>query len=53
MSVDANLCELVVKLTCILVKGCGRMSIDQFSHDVPKAIERISRDEKHETRRYS
>lgn len=29
------------------------MSIDQFSHDVPKAIERISREEKHETRRYS
>jgi hypothetical protein len=29
------------------------MSIDQFSLDVPKAIERISRDEKHETRRYS
>ncbi|UJR25716.1 hypothetical protein I4U23_007067 [Adineta vaga] len=53
MSVDANLCELVVKLTCILVKGCGRMSIDQFSLDVPKALERISKDEKHETRRYS
>ncbi|CAF2888630.1 unnamed protein product [Rotaria sp. Silwood2] len=53
MSVDANLCELVIKLTCILVKGCGRMSIDQFSHDVPKAIERISRDQQHETRRYS
>jgi hypothetical protein len=29
------------------------MSIDQFSHDVPKAIERISKEEKHETRRYS
>jgi len=29
------------------------MSIDQFSHDVPKAIERISLTEKHETRRYS
>ena len=29
------------------------MSIDQFSLDVPKALERISRDEKHETRRYS
>ncbi|CAF3785120.1 unnamed protein product, partial [Rotaria sp. Silwood1] len=53
MSVDANLCELVIKLTCILVKGCGRMSIDQFSHDVPKAIERISHDQTHETRRYS
>ncbi|CAF1149527.1 unnamed protein product, partial [Adineta ricciae] len=53
MSVDANLCELVVKLTCILVKGCGRMSMDQFSLDVPKALERISKDEKHETRRYS
>ncbi|CAF0732022.1 unnamed protein product [Adineta steineri] len=53
MSVDANLCELVVKLTCILVKGCGRMSIDQFSLDVPKALERISREEQHETRRYS
>jgi hypothetical protein len=29
------------------------MSIDQFSSDVPKALERISKDEKHETRRYS
>ena len=29
------------------------MSIDQFSADVPKAIERISQKEKHETRRYS
>ena len=29
------------------------MSIDQFSHDVPKAIERISQTEEHETRRYS
>ena len=29
------------------------MSIDQFSLDVPKALERISHDEKHETRRYS
>lgn len=29
------------------------MSIDQFSLDVPKALERISREEKHETRRYS
>ena len=29
------------------------MSIDQFSLDVPKALERISRDETHETRRYS
>lgn len=29
------------------------MSTDQFSLDVPKALERISREEKHETRRYS
>ena len=29
------------------------MSIDQFSTDVPRAIERISQKEKHETRRYS
>ena len=29
------------------------MSIDQFSSDVPKAIERISQNERHETRRYS
>ena len=29
------------------------MSIDQFSNDVPKAIERISQNEKHEIRRYS
>jgi hypothetical protein len=29
------------------------MSTDQFSLDVPRAIERISREEKHETRRYS
>ena len=29
------------------------MSMDQFSLDVPKALERISKDEKHETRRYS
>lgn len=29
------------------------MSIDQFSIDVPKAVERISTEEKHETRRYS
>jgi hypothetical protein len=29
------------------------MSTNQFSLDVPKALERISRDEKHETRRYS
>ncbi len=29
------------------------MSIDQFSLDVPRAIERISQTEKHETRRYS
>jgi hypothetical protein len=29
------------------------MSIDQFSNDVPKALERMSQDETHETRRYS
>ena len=29
------------------------MSVDQFSLDVPKALERISQEEKHETRRYS
>ncbi|CAF3761391.1 unnamed protein product [Rotaria sp. Silwood1] len=47
MSIDADLCELVIKLTCY-----DRMSIDQFSHDVPKAIECISHDQQHETRRY-
>ncbi|CAF1263584.1 unnamed protein product [Rotaria sp. Silwood1] len=40
MSIDADLCY-------------DRMSIDQFSHDVPKAIECISHDQQHETRRYS
>ncbi|UJR07918.1 hypothetical protein I4U23_012201 [Adineta vaga] len=53
MSVDPNLCELLVKLTCLLVKGCDRLNVDRFSLDILKALEYISPEERHEIRRYT
>ncbi len=44
---------IIIIVDCLINQGCDRMNVDQFHLDVPRALERISRDETHETRRYS